>query len=107
MPCEFGVVEQPGLVQHLGVRARTGDVVVRQAPVKVRRLAQRRQRVGRPAGKTSAPEGTFVGVPGCAVFGSCVTLSPFRQVALVTVPRAAVPAGGDGLPPWRRPLLCV
>src|SRR6185312_12424531 len=60
---EFGVVQQSRLVQHLGVGARTGDVVVRQAPVKVRRLAQRGQRVGRPAGKTPAPEGAFVGVP--------------------------------------------
>ena len=47
----------PARVQHPGVGARPGDVVRRQPPVEVGRLAQRRQGVGGPAGEASAPAG--------------------------------------------------
>ncbi len=53
---ELGVVQQPGLVQHAGVRLRSGDVVAGQPPVKVRGLAQRREGVRGAAGEPAAPQ---------------------------------------------------
>ena len=62
-PGQLGVVQQPGGVQHPGVRPRAGDVVPGQPPVEVRRLATARparrpgrRRTGRPtAHRRSCP----------------------------------------------------
>lgn len=52
------VGEQPGPVQHLRVRLRPGDVVRRQSPVELGRLAQRCQRIRRSTREPSAPQGS-------------------------------------------------
>ena len=48
--------EQSRMVEDLRVGLGTGDVVLRQAPVEVRGLAQRGQRIGRTVGESSAPQ---------------------------------------------------
>ncbi|CAH0284636.1 hypothetical protein SRABI128_03736 [Microbacterium sp. Bi128] len=53
---QFGVVQQPGLVQHAGVRLGPGDVVAGQPPVEVRGLAQRGEGVRWAAGEPAAPQ---------------------------------------------------
>ena len=53
--------QQPGPKQHPGVRLGRGDVVGRQHPVEVGRLAQRGQRVGRAVGEPAAPQRSLVG----------------------------------------------
>src|SRR5690606_14192961 len=53
---ELLVAQQPGAVQHAGVRAGSRDVVAGEPPVEVRRDAQRGQRVGGAAGEPAAPQ---------------------------------------------------
>jgi hypothetical protein len=53
--------QQPGPKQHLRVGLRRGDVVRRQHPVEMRRLAQRGKGVRRAVGKPAAPERSLVG----------------------------------------------
>ena len=53
--------QQPGIEQHLGVRAGGGDVVRRQYPVEMGRPAQCAQRGGRAVGEPSTPQRTLVG----------------------------------------------
>ena len=48
--------EQPGPEQHPRVGLRRGDVVGRQHPVEVGRLAQRGKRIRRPVGEPAAPQ---------------------------------------------------
>ncbi len=68
MPVELGIVQQPGLVQHAGVRLGSGDVVAGQPPVKVRGLAQRGEGVRGAAGKPAAPQRARVGSFGFGGF---------------------------------------
>src|SRR5690606_14697766 len=53
---ELLVAQQPGAVQHPGVRAGARDVVAGDPPVEVRRDAQRGQRVRGAAGEPAAPQ---------------------------------------------------
>ncbi len=53
---ELVVVEQAGRVQDLRVGLRARDVLAREAPVEVRGLAQRGQRVGGAAREPAAPQ---------------------------------------------------
>ena len=79
---EFGVVQQPGLVQHAGVRLGPGDVVAGQPPVKVRGLAQRGEGVRGAAGEPAAPQRTLIrprALPSLASLGR----GPLRPWALL------------------------
>ena len=55
-PVELVCGEQSRTVEDGGVRLRSGDVVRRQAPIEVRRLAQRGQRIRRSVRESSAPQ---------------------------------------------------
>ena len=55
------VGQQPGFMQHRGVRPRRGDVIGRQHPVEVGGFAQRRQLRGGTVGESAAPQRSFVG----------------------------------------------
>ena len=51
----FLIGQQADTMQLISVRVRSGDVYVGQAEVEVRRHAQRRQSLRRPAGKAATP----------------------------------------------------
>ncbi|CVN93909.1 Uncharacterised protein [Streptococcus pneumoniae] len=69
-PVQVVRTEQTGGVQHPGVGTGAGDVIGRQAPVEVRGLAERGERLGRAAGEAAAPQGALVGpVAGVGVLG--------------------------------------
>ena len=55
-PGQLGVVQQPGLVQHPGVRAGGEQVVRRQPPVELDAHRQPGQRLGRPGLEPAAPQ---------------------------------------------------
>ncbi len=57
------VGEQPGAVQHAGVRAGAVEVVARQPPVEVGALRQRLELRARSPGEPAAPELAGAGVP--------------------------------------------
>ena len=69
------VVEQPGAVQHRGVRLRAGQVVRREPPVEVGRAGQLGERRGRSGREPATPQAgrLLVGIVGCR--RSCRCLS--------------------------------
>ena len=63
-PVALLVGEQPRPVQHLRVRLRRGDVIRRQHPVELGRLAQRRKGRRGSVGEPPAPQRPLVGAHG-------------------------------------------
>ena len=113
-PVALLVGEQPRPVQHLRVRLRRGDVIRRQHPVELGRLAQRRKGRRGSVGEPPAPQRPLVGAHGCLPSTrACGYVRDARRVAIPTRTLAVIwpdPAGRQSWTtarararsPWRR-----